>query len=85
MKKFSERWALNAQDFINGMIMAIIGGVLNILLVRVTSDNFQITWDVIWHGAIVSGITYLSYKFPQAPPKSIEVDTNQTTIISKNT
>ncbi len=83
MKQFSERWALNAQDFINGLIMAVIGGLVNILLVRFTSGNFLLTWEVIWHGAIVSGVTYLSYKFPQAPPKTLEIDPLKTDIIQK--
>ena len=66
----SGKWSLNGHDFFNGLIMAVIGGVINILLVRFTSGNFQLTWDVIWHGSLVSGVTYLSYKFPQAPAET---------------
>ncbi|MEI7524583.1 MAG: hypothetical protein WCJ95_09655 [Mariniphaga sp.] len=84
MKQFSNRWALNAQDFIAGLIMAVIGGLVNILLVRFTSGNFQLSWEVIWHGALVAGATYLSYKFPQAPPKSVEVDASKTVVIAKS-
>ena len=84
MKKFSNVGQLNLQDGLHAFILALIGGVVNILLTRATAGNFDLSWDVIWHGALVTSLSYISVKLSQGQPKSIEIDPTQTKVIELN-
>ena len=53
---------INWNEFLNGFLMAIYGGVLGFLYETLISKG-DITWENVAYAAIISGVGYLSKKF----------------------
>jgi hypothetical protein len=84
MKKFSELFSLNAQDFFKGLIVAIGGAVFAVIQSSLTASTFTLDWTNIWHIALGAGLSYLGKQFFTGTPTAIEVDSSKTTIIEKS-
>lgn len=53
---------LNWEEFLNGLIIAVYGGVLGFLYETLVSKS-EITWDNVLYAALIAGLGYLSKKF----------------------
>jgi hypothetical protein len=66
-KWYSERskaWRLNARDFIQGLILAVIAGALSAVYTAYASDGV-IDWELVKKSAIIAITAYVIKKFPQ--------------------
>lgn len=53
---------INWNEFLNGLLMAVYGGVLGFLYETLISKG-DITWENVAYAAIIAGVGYLSKKF----------------------
>jgi len=81
--KFSSFLSLNLQDLLKGAIMAGLGAALAIIEPLLSSGNFVINWQNVWHMAAGAAVIYLIKNFMTPPPKTIEIDPAKTEIITK--
>lgn len=51
---------LGWQDFVKGLIMAILGGVFGLVQGIVNAGTFVFSWTDIWHAALVAAVAYLA-------------------------
>ena len=85
MKKFAGLFSLNGQDFVRGLLMAVIGAVGAVVQNSLSADQFTLNWSNIWHVAAIAGIGYLLKQFATPIPKIVEVDPVKTTVVDTQT
>lgn len=83
MKKFSEMFSLVKQDWRQGLIVAMIGGLLTYFENSLATEEFTFNWTNIWKVAAAAGFAYLGKKFFNGVPKIIEIDPTKTKVIEK--
>ena len=54
--------SINWNELLNGLIMAVYGGVLGFAYETLVAKG-EITWENILYAALISGLGYLSKKF----------------------
>lgn len=59
----SSLFSLNWQDAAKGLLMAVLGAVVSVIVATVKTGNFTFTWESLWHGAVVGGASYLTKNF----------------------
>lgn len=55
----SKFFNLNWQDFIKGLIMAVLGSVAGFVMGVINAHSFVFSWPDIWHVALAAFVTYL--------------------------
>ena len=63
----SKRFTLNGNDFIKGLIMAVGGAAVTLLLDSLNAGSFDFDWKKIVAGALTAGLTYLAKNFFDKP------------------
>lgn len=81
MKKFSELFSLSVQDWLKGLLVAVLGAVVSVIQTSITAESFTFDWQSIWKVALAAGLAYLSKQFFTGTPKAIQIDTTKTDII----
>ena len=81
--KYSSLFSLNVHDLIKGAIMAGLGAAMAIIEPLLTAGVFTINWQNVWHMALGSAVIDLIKNFLTPPPRTIEMDPNQTVLITK--
>jgi len=61
--KTSGLYSLDFNDLIKGLIVAVIGAVINTIKDSITAGTFNFNWEKIGTVALVSGLAYLSKNF----------------------
>ena len=79
--KLSTLFTLNVQDFIKGLIMAILGAVIAVIQSSLNAGTFIFDWTNIWHVALAAIVAYLVKNFFTPAPKTVEVDKSVTKVI----
>ena len=59
MTKLSEIYKLNSKDFIKGLITAIFGAVIGIVLPIMQSGEWTFDWQFIGKSAMTAAVAYL--------------------------
>lgn len=80
MKKFSDLFSLNTQDWIKGLIMSIGGAVFAIIQSSIEVGVFNFNWTNIWHVALGAGVAYIGKQFLTGHPTVIEIDSTKTEV-----
>ena len=75
----SKRFTLNGNDFIKGLIMAVGGAAVTLLLDSLNAGSFDFDWKKIVAGALTAGLTYLAKNFFDKP-KVVLTDVTDKTI-----
>lgn len=83
--KITNFLSLNTQDFIKGLVVAVLGGVVAIIAPSIESGEFIFNWTVIWHTAVASALAYLGKNILSPAPASVQIDPSKTSVIDKNT
>ena len=52
--------SLNVLDLVKGLITAVFGAVIGIVLPIVQSGSLEISWPTVWKAALISAISYLA-------------------------
>ncbi len=55
--------SLDTQDFLKGLVVAVIGSVLTIIETSLQSGSLHFDWKAIGAAAALSGISYLTKNF----------------------
>ena len=58
----SKLGTLNIYDFLKGLLVAVLSGVVAVILPMISSGNFDIDWKLVSGVAISSALGYLSLK-----------------------
>jgi hypothetical protein len=85
MKKFAGFLSLNLQDWVRGLIMAVIGAVLAVIQSSISADVFTIDWSNIWHVALIAGTAYILKQLGTSIPKVVEIDPAKTAVVDTTT
>lgn len=80
MRNYSKRWSVNTQDFLRGLLIAVIVAFLTGVQQVFTQPVVNIDWSYIGSTTIVATIGYLIKQFMSAPPSAIKL--NDETIIN---
>jgi branched-subunit amino acid transport protein len=83
--KQSSFFSLNLQDFLKGLLVAVGGAVMAIILPSLQSGNLTFDWTTIWHTAVASALAYLGKNLFTPTPKSIQIDPSKTSVVDSNT
>lgn len=83
--KQSNFLSLNFQDFIKGLLMAVGGAVMAIVLPSLQNGSLTFDWTTIWHTAIASALAYLGKNLFTAPSKTIQIDPSKTSVVDQKT
>lgn len=83
MKKFSGVLNIGKSDLLNGLIVAVISGVLTYLGNSYAAEEFVFEWDNIWRVALTAGFAYLSKNLGTSIPKKVEIDPEKTEVVFK--
>ena len=75
----SKRFTLNGNDFVKGLIMAVGGAAVTLLLDSLNAGSFDFDWKKILAGALTAGLTYLAKNFFDKP-KVVVTDVSDATI-----
>lgn len=59
MNKLSEIYQLNSADFIKGLITAVFGAVIGIVMPILQSGDWVFDWTLILKSAITAAVAYL--------------------------
>ncbi|HXS58998.1 MAG TPA: hypothetical protein VN726_22900 [Hanamia sp.] len=76
---------LNLQDLIKGLLTAIGGAVMAIILPSIQAGNLTLDWTTIWHTAVAAGLAYLSKNLFTPTPKTIQIDPSKTSVVDSKT
>ena len=74
--KTSALWNLGTQDFLKGLLMAVLGGVVSIVMASVNTGALTFNLTDLWHGAIVGGVAYLAKNFATPAQVVTKADVN---------
>lgn len=85
MKTFSKLFTLNVQDWIKGLLVAVLGAVVSVIETSITAGSFDFDWQGIWKVALAAGLAYLSKQFFTGTPKVVQIDSTKTDIIDIRT
>jgi len=80
MKKFSDLFSLNIQDWIRGLIVAIGGAVFAVIQSSIEVGVFAFDWTNVWHVALGAGVAYIGKQFFTDQPKVVEIDSTRTEV-----
>ena len=80
MKRFSDRFKLNIQDWIKGLIMSVGGAVFAVVESSIDAGIWVFDWNNIWHVALGAGIVYIGKQFVTGQPKVVEIDSTKTEV-----
>lgn len=80
MKKFSDRFKLNIQDWIKGLVMSVGGAVFAVVESSIDAGIFVFDWTNIWHVALAAGVVYIGKQFLTGQPKVVEIDSTKTEV-----
>jgi hypothetical protein len=83
--KQSSFLSLNVQDFIKGLVVAVGGAVMAIILPSIQAGNLTLDFTTIWHTALASALAYLGKNLFTPTPKSIQIDPSKTSVVDSNT
>lgn len=83
--KLTNFFSLNAQDFVKGLVVAVIGGLVAFFAPAIQSGQFSFDWTTIWHTAVASAVAYLAKNLLSPTPKTIQIDPSQTSVVDKTT
>ena len=83
MKKYSEKWSLNAQNWLHGLILAVIVAVLTLAKETIAAKSFTFDITEIASVAGTAAAGYILKKFQEGQPTAIEIDPNKTEVIEK--
>ena len=83
--KLSSFLSLNVQDFLKGLILAVLVAVLTVVQTSFAAGIFTIDWNNIGAVAATAFVAYLSKNLFTPTPKVIEVDPAKTAVIDKDT
>lgn len=83
--KLSNFLSLNAQDFLKGLLMAVLGAVVAVVGPAIETQTFVFNWTIIWHTAAATAFSYLTYRFVSPTPKIVQIDPSKTSVIDKDT
>ena len=81
MKKFSELFSLSVQDWLKGLLVAVIGAVISLIQTSITAGSFEFDWQSIWKVAMAAGVAYLSKQFFTGTPAKVQIDPAKTEVI----
>lgn len=56
---FSKFFKWNFRDFLNGLIMAILGAVSGVLIPSIENLTFTFEWHIVWKTALSAASIYL--------------------------
>jgi len=59
----SKLFSLSSEDFLKGLIVAIIGSVLTIIQTSLQAGDLKFDWKAILTTALLAGISYLTKNF----------------------
>jgi len=59
MNKLSEIYQLNSKDFVKGLITAVFGAVIGIVLPIMQSGEWVFDWSLIGKSALTAAVAYL--------------------------
>jgi hypothetical protein len=59
----SKLFAINWNDFLKGLIMAVGGAVFTVIENSIEANNFTFNWTNIWHIALGAFVLYLGKNF----------------------
>lgn len=76
-KVSSKRFALNAQDFLRGLFMAVGGAVVTIVQTSLEAGNLHFNWKQIGIVAGSAACVYLAKNFFQKPVIQIPITPEQ--------
>jgi hypothetical protein len=66
----SNIFSLDTRDAAKGLLMACIGAAISVITASIGAGNFTISWQAVWHGALIAGLGYITKNF-FSPPKEI--------------
>lgn len=81
MKTFSAIFTLNVQDWLKGLLVAVLGAVISVIQTSISAEIVTFDWHKIGTVALAAGLAYLSKQFFTGTPKTIQIDTTKTDII----
>lgn len=83
--KQSSFFNLNLQDFLKGLVVAVGGAVMAVILPSLQAGNLTFDWTTIWHTAVASGLAYLSKNLLTPTPKIVQIDPSKTSVVDSTT
>jgi hypothetical protein len=63
MKKDSGLWKLQLQDFVKGLIVAMIGAIVAIVQVSIEAGSLEFDFKAMGKVALLTGVSYLIKNF----------------------
>jgi len=83
--KLSTFLSLNQQDWLKGLVMAVLGAVYAIIEPLLSSGTLTFNWKYIGTTALSTSVLYLVKNLFTPIPKMVEVDPVKTIVVDVNT
>ena len=83
--KHSSFFNLNWQDFLKGLVVAVLGAMVAIIAPSIQDGSLTFDWTTIWHTGVAAGVAYIGKNFLTPTPKTIQIDPSKTSVIDLET